>query len=392
MELFKYNQERVKKINRFMEELLKTKDTVEKVKLYKEYEYEITQLNPLDIFYLDFYSDNTKLSISEIKESANKFVNVFHKGISNHSDLGDNILFKELLKENKRIERQLAEIKDYYKRDVITKHKKELLVIFNQCLEFDKKYNKYQNIIFPNLENKIPSNKPLEVLWELHDDSKDLLKKIITILQDEFSSEEELIKEIGTYHYLVYGINQKEELILLPVMKQILTENQLNKIYNECLEIGFVFNNEDLEKINVDNQKDSSGYFTSKTGKIPFTELIALLNHLPFDITFVDKNDVVLYYNDNKTRHFPRTPSVIGRLVKNCHPPKSVDVVEAIIKDFKDKKKDFEEFWINFKGKLLYIAYYAVRDEMDEYLGVLEVSQDITKFKTISGEKRLRDR
>ncbi|MDD3713176.1 MAG: PAS domain-containing protein, partial [Candidatus Izemoplasmatales bacterium] len=101
--------------------------------------------------------------------------------------------------------------------------------------------------------------------------------------------------------------------------------------------------------------------------------------------------DTVLYYNESKKRHFPRTPSVIGRQVKNCHPPKSVHVVEGIIADFKDNKKDFEEFWINFKGETLYIAYYAVRDESGEYLGVLEVSQDITKFKKLTGEKRLRE-
>ncbi|MDT8336910.1 MAG: hypothetical protein RQ856_03670 [Candidatus Izemoplasmatales bacterium] len=182
MEIFKYNQARVKKINKFMKDLLEAKDTSKKVKLYKEYEDEIANLNPLDIFYLDFYSDNTKLSITEIKDSANKFVNVFHKGINNQTDLGDHILFKELLEENKRIQRHLALIKTYYKREVITKHKKELLKIFNQCLQFDKKFNKYENVIFPNLENKIPSNKPLEVLWELHDDSKDLLKKIIMLL------------------------------------------------------------------------------------------------------------------------------------------------------------------------------------------------------------------
>ncbi|MDT8336909.1 MAG: PAS domain-containing protein [Candidatus Izemoplasmatales bacterium] len=191
---------------------------------------------------------------------------------------------------------------------------------------------------------------------------------------------------------MVFEINQKEELILLPVMRQILSDNKLYKIYNECLEIGFVFSNESHEKIKLEEKDNFEGYFTSRTGKVPFKELIAMLNHLPFDITFVDKDDVVLYYNDNKTRHFPRTPSVIGRLVKNCHPPKSVEIVEAIISDFKAKEKDFEDFWINFKGELLYISYYAVRDDEGEYLGILEVSQDITKFFTISGEKRLRDR
>ena len=391
MEVFKYNKDRIDKINQFMKKLVEFSSSEDKVKLYKEYENEVLSINPLDIFYLDFYSNNTALSISEIKESANRFVNVFHKGLSSCSNLGDNLLFKELLKESKRMEEHLAKIKPFYKREVISDKKKELLKVFKECHVFDLKFQKFQNIIFPNLEEVLPSTKPLEVLWELHDDSRYLLKKIITLLESSDASEEELIKQIGTYHYLIFGINQKEELILLPVMKQLLNDELLNEIYNECLEIGFALSKEELNAIEINKNGNLSGYFNSKTGKMSIDQLIAMLNHLPFDITFVDKDDMVLYYNESKDRHFPRTPSVIGRLVKNCHPPKSVQIVEGIIADFKAKKKDFEDFWINLKGQTLYIAYYAVRDEHNEYLGVIEVSQNISKFQAISGEKRLRD-
>ena len=391
MEVFKYNNKRVEKVNEFMRRILATDNTETKVKIYKEYEEEILSLNPLDIFYLDFYSDNSTLTISEIKNSANRFVNVFHKGISRFSDLGDAKLFNELLKENKIIQDHLAKIKQYYKKEVICLHKKDLLDIFYKCNEFNLKFIKYQNIIFPNLEKVIPSNKPLEVLWELHDDAQSLLKTIIELLKEEDSKEEELIKQIGTYHYLVFGICQKEELILLPVMKQLLDIDKLNEIYNECIDVGFVFNQDKLEKIKTQKDLMSTGFFSSNTGKMSIKELILMLNHLPLDITFVDKNDYVLYYNESKNRHFPRTPSVIGRLVKNCHPPKSVHIVEGIIEDFKAKRKDFEDFWINFKGQTLYIAYYAVRDDENNYLGVLEVSQDISRFQQIKGEKRLRD-
>ncbi|MFA7076460.1 MAG: PAS domain-containing protein [Candidatus Izemoplasmatales bacterium] len=391
MEVFKYNNKRVEKVNEFMRRILATDNTETKVKIYKEYEEEILSLNPLDIFYLDFYSDNSTLTISEIKNSANRFVNVFHKGISRFSDLGDAKLFNELLKENKIIQDHLAKIKQYYKKEVICLHKKDLLDIFYKCNEFNLKFIKYQNIIFPNLEKVIPSNKPLEVLWELHDDAQSLLKTIIELLKEEDSKEEELIKQIGTYHYLVFGICQKEELILLPVMKQLLDIDKLNEIYNECIDVGFVFNQDKLEKIKTQKDLMSTGFFSSNTGKMSIKELILMLNHLPLDITFVDKNDYVLYYNESKNRHFPRTPSVIGRLVKNCHPPKSVHIVEGIIEDFKAKRKDFEDFWINFKGQTLYIAYYAVRDDENNYLGVLEVSQDISRFQQIKGEKRLSD-
>ncbi|MDY0011099.1 MAG: PAS domain-containing protein [Candidatus Izemoplasmatales bacterium] len=391
MEIFKYDQSRIDRINLFMKKLQENSSTEEKVRLYKEYEEDILKLRPLDIFYLDFYSDKSPLSIAEIKESANRFVNVFHKGIAQKQDLGEDSFFREILSESKRMETHLAKIKPYYKREVISKNKEELWRIFNECKTFDLKFNKMQNVIFSHLEGVLPSNKPLEVLWELHDDARALLNTILVKLKNDDTDEEELIKLIGTYHYLIFGINQKEELILLPVMKQLLKREEIDSIYQECVEIGFVFKEPEKPKKTKESEEEISGYFISKTGKISIKELIQMLNHLPMDITFVDKHDTVLYYNESKKRHFPRTPSVIGRQVKNCHPPKSVHVVEGIIADFKDNKKDFEEFWINFKGETLYIAYYAVRDELGEYLGVLEVSQDITKFKNLTGEKRLRE-
>ena len=390
MEVFKINKNRIDRVNKFMRELIEATKTEEKVEIYKKYEKELRELNPLDIFYLDFYSNDTSLTIEEIKESANRFVNVFHHGISRFDELGNHQLFKQLFNENKRIQESLARIKPYYQKGLIKNHQKELLEIFKSFNIFDIKFQKYENVIFSYLEKVVPSNKPLEVLWQLHDDSKKLLKSIIEMLQDNETDEDNLIKKIGLYHYLIFGINQKEELILLPVMNQLVNEELLNQIYNECLEIGFVFSKEELKPFKIEKSNDIEGYFTSKTGKLSFRQLVEMLNNLPLDITFVDKDDVVKYYNNTKNRHFPRTPAVIGRLVKNCHPPKSVHIVEEIISDFKHNKKDMEEFWINFKDLTIYIAYYAIRDESGSFMGVLEVSQDISRFINLKGEKRLR--
>ena len=143
MEIFKYNSERIQKINIFMKKLLELRDSTDKVKLFKKYEAEIENLNPLDIFYLDFYSNDSSLSIKQIKESANKFVNVFHKGISKHSDLGDHPLFVQLLKENKDIQKHLSLIKPFYKRGEILNHTQDLRNIFSKCKDFELKFNKY---------------------------------------------------------------------------------------------------------------------------------------------------------------------------------------------------------------------------------------------------------
>ena len=116
-----------------------------------------------------------------------------------------------------------------------------------------------------------------------------------------------------------------------------------------------------------------------------------MLNSMPVEISFVDKNDEVSYFNKNGDRIFPRPRSVIGKKIQQCHPKKSVDKVIEIIESFKNGKRDVATFWINLKGRLIYIRYFAVRDNNREYLGTLEVSQDITDIKSIEGEKRLLD-
>lgn len=127
------------------------------------------------------------------------------------------------------------------------------------------------------------------------------------------------------------------------------------------------------------------------TGELWLKELADILNTLPVDITFIDKDDNVKYFSDNRDRVFARTTSVLGRKVQNCHPPQSVDVVEGILQSFKQGKRDFVEFWINLKERLVYIRYFAVRDKEENYLGTLEVTQDITDVKKLEGEKRLLD-
>ena len=122
------------------------------------------------------------------------------------------------------------------------------------------------------------------------------------------------------------------------------------------------------------------------------SELIEfMLNYMPVEISFIDENDEVRYFNKNGDRIFPRSRSVIGRKVHQCHPKKSVDKVVKIIDSFKNGKRDVANFWINLNGRLIYIRYFAVRDKNRKYLGTLEVSQDITDIRKIEGEKRLLD-
>jgi len=135
--------------------------------------------------------------------------------------------------------------------------------------------------------------------------------------------------------------------------------------------------------------KENRKQVVFETGEFSIKELEAVLNTLPVDITFVDKEDRVRYFSQSKERIFPRTKAVIGRKVQQCHPQKSLHVVEEILNDFRENKRDRAEFWISLEGRLIYIRYFTVRDKAEKYLGCLEVTQDITDIKKIKGEKRL---
>ncbi len=118
-------------------------------------------------------------------------------------------------------------------------------------------------------------------------------------------------------------------------------------------------------------------------------QIAEILETIPVDISFVDENDTVKFWNKHETRVFKRPSSVLGKTAQNCHPPKSVDKVNTVLSDLKSGKRDFAEFWIDLRGRKIYIRYFAVRDKNGKYLGTLEVGQDITDIKQIDGEKRL---
>jgi hypothetical protein len=125
------------------------------------------------------------------------------------------------------------------------------------------------------------------------------------------------------------------------------------------------------------------------TGDLRDEVLDAVLETLPVEISFVDENDTVRYFNKDGKRLFPRSPSIIGRKVHDCHPKKSLHVVNQILDDFKGNRRDVAEFWIDMRGRKVFIRYFAVRDKGGKYLGCVEVTQDITDIKKIEGEKRL---
>ena len=188
----------------------------------------------------------------------------------------------------------------------------------------------------------------------------------------------------------------KEESILIPMLVEKLTQDEWITIKDESGEIGFIIDDvpewNPTKKVKQEVKKETKdkGIITLPSGYFKVEELTAMLNSLPFDITFVDKDDTVKYFSQGKERIFARTKAIIGRDVANCHPPSSVHIIDGIVKDLKSGKKDHEDFWIKLRdGRFAYLRYFAVRDAEGEYLGVVEVSQDIAPIQEITGEKRL---
>ncbi len=120
-------------------------------------------------------------------------------------------------------------------------------------------------------------------------------------------------------------------------------------------------------------------------------QLEGILEAIPVEISFIDDNDLVKFWNKHETRIFKRPSSVVGKAIQNCHPKQSVDKVNQVLSDLKSGRRDSAEFWINLGEKKVYIRYFAVRDKTGRYLGTLEATQDIAQIKKIEGEKRLLD-
>jgi len=187
----------------------------------------------------------------------------------------------------------------------------------------------------------------------------------------------------------------KENNILYPAGLSVITDQEWKEIREGCDELGYCcFTPEYARGVAVKVERRgleavTEGLIAFETGSLSKREVEAILNTLPVDITFVDKEDEVRYFSRSQERIFPRTKAVIGRKVQQCHPQKSIHVVNQILDDFRNGRRNVAEFWIQLKGRLIYIRYFAVRDASGEYLGCLEVTQDITDIKKIEGEKRL---
>lgn len=277
---------------------------------------------------------------------------------------------------------------------LLTKNNPDTLILkLKELTEIDKHYSRKENIIFPLLEKHNITGPP-KVMWAIDDEVRQELKALINDLEKGGRIMDlggPIGKTIGKINEMVY----KEDNILISMTLETFSQDEWDEIQKSSEEIGYSFI--EVENLwrpkhkspEVQVQPDAEGNVKFDSGILTKEELQRILNTLPFDITFVDNNDKVKYFSEGTERIFPRPRTVIGRAVSNCHPPASVHIVEELVNNLRSGKKDHEDFWIKMGSKFVYIRYFAVRSDSGEYLGTLEVTQNIKNIVELEGEKRL---
>ena len=269
-------------------------------------------------------------------------------------------------------------------------------------LEFgDRIHNrKEETVLFPLMvKHGIPEDGPIRVMLMEHESERNLLAKMMTDisgLEKATIEEKEMFKQKGI-EYLEIRANHiwKENDILFNMGRQVFQEKENQYLMEEFDRISTsAYGESAYQKFTqmLEEVEKGSKVRQSLIHNLSMEQIDAIMETMPVEITFVDADDTVAYFNRlDKDKIFVRTRSVIGRKVEMCHPQKSVDKVSRIVEGFKDGTRDKAEFWIDFMGDKILIRYFPVRNEEGDYIGVLEVTQRIGEIQKIKGEKRLLD-
>jgi uncharacterized protein len=272
--------------------------------------------------------------------------------------------------------------------------------VFNQLLTIEKRFARKENQLFPFLE-KNGWTGPSQGMWSFHDNLREQFRLIQYYLKtnnpDKIATNTTFLVD-GVYRLL--GV---EENVLFPNALDLLEEKDWIEMRKGEEEIGwmlaetppafpevaYIHPSQDFTQRELSFSLENTSHYDE--GYMTVEQVNLLFRTMPLDLTYVDENDKVIFYNRGEERVFPRSAGIIGREVKFCHPPKSVDTVLKILDAFRAGTQNESSFWINYKEHLIYIRYFAVRDADKNYKGVIEMSQDITDIKKIEGEKRLLD-
>ena len=306
-----------------------------------------------------------------------------------------------LRRENREIERILETLRQSLKADNFADALAGATAAMTELSGVARHYSLKENAIFPFLE-KHGFSGPSQVMWAKHNDVRNLLRDAQAGLASardagdlsavRRSAIDKLIDEVA-------GMIFKEENILFPAAQEKLAPEEWVQVLESFHQIGPAYVTlspveaplAELAQVRREAAAVSGEALDLGSGKLSLGEMRAILNALPVDISFVDAHGKVRYFNQAGDRIFPRSISVVGRSVQNCHPPQSVHKVNAILDAFRRNERHSAEFWITLGGKFVSIRYLAVHGAGGEYLGCLEVCQDLTGLRALEGERRLLD-
>jgi DUF438 domain-containing protein len=365
--------------------------------LYHLYSRQIYEIVPSDIIVLVHKIMVNSVDLEETKMLVNKLLNLVFKPINQYPPIElpkesflwyceqNNAKAHELLLASRPLIKQLnAEANPLVVR--------QLIEIYSELQLFTKLYSIKENVIFPLLEKKWSHYRCVQLMWAFHDDIRTNLAEIIKELKPTSNWQLPVINKIaGDISFRITAIIFRDEKILFPHIMETIDKTELDALFFLTDELSFPFVQPNKSNQNFEPGSPEEGLVNLGTGFLKVNQIRQIFNHLPVDITFVDENNQVRYYSTPKHRIFPRTQAIIGRDVKNCHPPASVHIVERIVEAFRKGSKDSASFYIHLGNQYVLIQYFAVRDDNSVYLGVLEVSQEISQIQALSGDKRLLD-
>ncbi len=277
-----------------------------------------------------------------------------------------------------------------------------LRAALNDLMDIEKHYQRKEHLLFSCLERHGITG-PGKVMWAKDDEVRASLKalaKAASAAGPTVRAIRAAVESLArTATLAVEGMIDKEEHILLPMSLQTLSAEEWGEIWQQSPRYGWclVEPREGYAPPQAARTSDGteaapigrSGEVALPTGTLTIEQLLGIFSTLPVDLTFVDADDCVRFFSEGPDRVFPRSKAIIGRKVQNCHPPKSVHVVEQILSDFRAGRQRVAEFWIQMHGKFVHIRYFAVRSAQGEYLGTLEVTQELTHVRSLQGERRL---
>jgi DUF438 domain-containing protein len=284
---------------------------------------------------------------------------------------------------------------------------------FYELMDVEKHYRRKENLVFPFLERHGILG-PSKVMWGKHDEARALLKNLGDALPTAPASAEEwqrIAQRVAEPALTaIEEMVAKEENILIPMTLERFTPEEWGAIWLHSPEIGWCLIDPRGDYAPPASTADAvpqyaragaaaaspasalaavTGSVVLPTGSLTLEQLQGIFSILPVDVTFVDHEDRVRFFSAGRGRVFVRTPAIIGRQVQHCHPPKSYAIVERILSDFRSGRESVAEFWITLNGRFIHIRYFAVRDAAGHYRGTLEVTQDATSVRALTGERRL---